>query len=413
MSDKTDSVEPITEHITSFMVDGSEFSLACHKNLESIQAMQSDWQSLSSVCIDPLTYFQTYEWCISYCQIFANDFNDKDCPVPSVYVVRKNGKAILIWPLMSLRTRVGASLLNTFAEPLGQYGNFLFDPSSMNLEIGRKTWDEIKRHTDVDAISLNHFPAGSLIEQILASDGYREDSDLSSSVLDLQLISSWDKYERSLSRSQRKERTRRKRKLNDIGELSFETYTAGTSQYQDMVKTALKMKCRWLEETGRGAGLLADNRTSDFLVGLKAENCNDDFTLSGPFAHALLLDGAPLAVELGFVRKKHYYSFLGAIDWEWRSYGPGKVQIEMAQRWAHENGLASFDFLHDPSDYKSSWSNQSFSVESRNVPLTWRGKLYCILWKTLIRPRMKAFYGSISTQNRSALRKLATGKLGK
>ena len=39
------------------------------------------------------------------------------------------------------------------------------------------------------------------------------------------------------------------------------------------------------------------------------------------------LDGKAIAIEIGFIFKHHYYSYMGAFDLAWRDYSPGKVQM--------------------------------------------------------------------------------------
>ncbi len=166
------------------------------------------------------------------------------------------------------------------------------------------------------------------------------------------------------------------------------------------------MKQTWLRETGRSSGILADSDTGKFLMGLTGSDCGPRGCPHGALIHVLSVDGYPVAIEIGMVMGCHYYSYLGAFDWAWKDYSPGKIQIEMAQKWAKSVGLEKFDFLGDPSDYKEQWTNSIHRLHSRSTPITALGLIYCAIWKSHLRPKLKNAYKNMDSDKRKLLSKM-------
>lgn len=391
------------EQLADLLVDGEAFKLECYQNVGAIEALEQEWLSLEEACKEDFTYFQSFSWCYEYFKQFADDITDKHCPIPQVFVLRKDEKPIMIWPLMRIQSRTGLKILTTATEPLGQYSNLIFDSEHFNKKIGQTVFKEIIENANADSISLNHFPKDCLIDEILDNQGIKENSNFESSILDLSQYETWDAYTQTLSKGQRKNRRRNKNKLSAKGEVSYKVFAAETQEYKTLTALALKMKKQWLLETGRKPGILAEEPTRMMLLNLKQVKAADE---ACPVVHALYLDEHPIAIELGIIQGNRYYSYLGAIDWAHKDLGPGTLQLAMAQEWAMEKNIRYFDLMHDPSEYKSSWTNKTHKVLSRNIPITMKGYIYSQLWKTYIRPKLKTMYHFAGTKNRERLNKL-------
>ncbi len=389
--------------IANLTVEGDSFELVCYETVTAIKSLKENWQFLENSCLEDFTYFQSYNWCIEYYRQFADDLSNKHCPIPQVFVLTKDQKPIMIWPLMRIQSRTTLKILTTATEPLGQYCNLIFDSSLFTIQIGQSVLGLILEHSKSDSVSFNNYPANCMIDKILANKGIKENSELESSILDMEQYNSWENYTQSLSKGQRKERRRNKNKLEAKGKLSYQIHNSGTDEYKKLISLALEMKTQWLLETGRKPGILADECTKAMFVNL--QSCEKE--KSRAIVQALYLDENPIAIEFGMIKDQTYYSYLGAIDWAFKDFGPGKVQMAMAQEWCMENGIKNFDLMHDPSEYKSSWSNHTHKVISRNIPITKKGYIYSKLWKTHIRPRLKKIYHFAGSQNRERLNKAA------
>lgn len=392
-----------TRHVAQIRDGKKSFALECYQTIESIEKLKETWQAFEKISDMRFAYFQTYDWCIEYYKQFSSDMNNKHCPVPQVFVLWHQEKPVMLWPLMRIQSRTTLKLLTTATDPLSQYANLLFDGQHFNVDIGKQVFEKLLECCESDCVSLNHYLENSMIDQIVDNKGIKEQSNFESSILNNMHYKSWEAYSSTLSKSQRRDRKRRLNKLSAIGNITYEIHHAQTDEYKKLIAWSLSRKVQWLESTGRKAGILGQDETRNMLQSLNPFSDNTTEIKQGGCVHALKLDGTVIATEIGFLNTSHYYSYLGAIDPNWQELGPGKVQMEMAQKWALENGINCFDLLHDPSEYKSSWANETQTVISRNIPTTQKGYLYAMLWKTHIRPKLKSIYHFSGVKTRAKL----------
>jgi len=74
---------------------------------------------------------------------------------------------------------------------------------------------------------------------------------------------------------------------------------------------------------------------------------------------------------------------------------------------AKSAGLEKFDFLGDPSGYKEHWTGCTHQLHSRSMPVTALGLVYCAVWKSRLRPRLKDAYKNMDADRRRLLSKMA------
>lgn len=398
---------PIVE-IASICADGCDYQLIQLVSIEQILSIKPQWRALEQATSDRFDYFQSFDWCYQWCLTkFGQDRKFRDAEL-SIYALRCDDTIVMIWPMMVVKTRIGAKILTMLTDPLEQYANVLFDKKQVSAAVGRETWKVIRQHAEVDAITFNHYPNGSFLDEVLSKDGFVERDFSEASILDLTAFESWDDHHASLSRNQRKQRNRRRSNLRKLGEVTYEVHFGGCKTYAESVKIALEMKQVWLAKTGRKPGILAEPDTETFLVGLTGTEVGPLGCPDGAFVQTLCVNRNPVALEIGMVKGRHYYSYLGAFDWALRDYSPGKVQIEAAQEWANSVGLEMFDFLGDSSDYKKQWAGASQTLLSRSMPVTALGLPYCAIWKSRLRPQLKHAYKNLNPDNRKVISKAMT-----
>lgn len=394
--------------IASFIRKDGAYRLDCLTKLDGIADAEDDWRSLERASGESFIYFQSFDWCYRWCvQSMDRDISARS-PQPSIFTLRRDGELVMIWPMMLVRSRIGLRILTFLTEPLSQYANVIVNRELISEKFGREIWRLIRKKSKVDAILVSQYPKGSFLDLILGGDGIKEKSSREASILDLTTFETWEEHHALLSRSVRKQRNKRRNKLAREGEVGYAVHPGGSQQYKDLVKLALEMKRVWLVQTGRRSSTLANKCTIKFLSSLTGSQSGSKDRPQGAVAHALMVNDRPVAIELGMILGGHYYSYLGAFSWNWRDYSPGKIQIEAAQKWAKEAGLEKFDFLGDPSAYKSNWTDVSRQLVSRSVPTTALGLLYCVIWKTYLKPTLKAVYGGMGSEKRKLLLRLCS-----
>lgn len=390
--------------------NGRMLELECRESLTELQGLKDEWQALESRCPEPFTYFQSYDWCVSWCRAFLAEEGAGGAR-PKVYVLWEGAECRMIWPLMTRRVGASLTVLVPLTAPMNQYASLLYDPSGFDLALGRAVFGAIRSRGGRDAICLDHVPQSALLAGIIEGQGHAPGVAQQSSILDLSDIDDWESHHRALPKKQRLQRNSRRNRLEKLGRLDYCILTPESEAYADHVDRCLAMKQDWLKGTGRLGRDVFDPRFAALLRGLGQAAGEDEGRV---YLHALTLDEAPIAMELGIRFRQDYYCFMGAIDLTYQKYSPGKVQMESAQRWAIETGIRRFDFLNDPSTYKSSWTNTTQPLAAAYIPFTRLGRLYCRHWMAGLRPRLRAFYDRIGPETRArifpvfgALRRLA------
>lgn len=399
---KTDNSYNIAQDTPAmnFLVEGNQYILDCISDIDAIGDLGPEWKSLERNHCEPYSYFQSYDWCYQWCKIYGQQIDGNSAQDIKIYVLRRNGELIMVWPMMIAKSRAGIRNLTFLTEPHGQYGNVILNRRLFSTDVGKRVWNHIRTQTKADAITLDQYPKSSMLCGIVDGQGYVENSRKYSSVLSLTAFETWDDYRASLPRKLRKQRNQRHNKLAKQGNVDYEVHYGGSEKYRELVDLALRWKVEWLSATGRRATVLSMDTTKTFLSNL---NGNQDTIPNGVVLGALTLDGKPIGIEIGMCLAGHYYSFLGAFDWQHRKLSPGKMQIEFAQKWAKEAGLEKFDFLGDPADYKSTWTDSKTELESQSFPITVRGYFYCVVWKAYLRPLARATFNKMNANNRAKL----------
>lgn len=380
--------------------NGRRLELECLETLDELVALKEEWQALERRTPEPFTYFQSFDWCISWCRAFLDGEAAAD-QRPSVYVLWDGGECLMIWPLMTRRVAGTVRAVVPLSAPMNQYAALVYDPARFDLTLGKRVFDGICGRGEGDAICLDHVPQTALLARIIGGRGVSPLTEQQSSILDLTDIADWESHHRALPKKQRLQRNSRRNRLEKLGRLDYRVLTQADAEYADHVTRCIAMKQDWLKGTGRLGRDLFDPRFAAFLRGLGQGTGPDEGCV---YLHALTLDGVPIAMELGMRFRQDYYCFLGAIDLAYQQYSPGKVQMESAQRWAIESGIHRFDFLNDPSAYKSSWTNANEPLTALYVPLTALGQVYCRQWMAGLRPRLRALYHGLGPAWRGRFR---------
>ncbi|MDA4847470.1 GNAT family N-acetyltransferase [Hoeflea poritis] len=388
--------------VAGYELDGDRYTLECLKTRAELDAFEGAWRQLERRCCELFIAFQTADWCLTW--IRSNLHNTAKKPVePHVFVLRKNGEAVLVWPTMKVRSRIGMRLLVSLTSPLSQYSNVIVDRASVPTKLTARALRDAIRFSKVDAAALDAIPDGSMLQSLTKKHGIPEIFHQESSILDLGKEEDMKSYLDALPKKTRRQRNQRRNKLTRMGKLDYRVHPGGSAEYKFLIGRALEMKNEWLQQTGRNAQTLSAPSTLRFLGQLSGDTNAPGQCAEGAVAHGLYLDDKPIAIEIGLCQGRHYYVYLGAFDWSYRKYSPGKVQMEYSQNWAHEAGVKIYDFLGEPADYKAHWTNSACRIQSSHVPVTLLGLAYCATWKSVLRPAMKSAFARLDPRYRRML----------
>ena len=222
-------------------------------DFEELSQFEAAWRALEARDTNKFTYFQTFDWCARWFDIFGNRDPVSEGPHLRVFTAHDRGKTVLIWPMMLEKRTMGLNTLVTLSEPHAQLTNVLADPDiDVNAAV-YACWSHMCRLPHVDVIELPNIPATSSLGKVLLGEEEIASADNACSIMDMSAHESWEAYQSTLSRSTRRGRRRRRKSLTGEGKLEFKVHMAGTDDYRRLVATSLAFKNVWLNETGKAS----------------------------------------------------------------------------------------------------------------------------------------------------------------
>jgi CelD/BcsL family acetyltransferase involved in cellulose biosynthesis len=270
-------------------------------------------------------------------------------------------------------------------DPLFEYGDVIVRRDCDAARLFADTVAHIARRDAIDAVHLRKVRDDAAVSGYLACHGVELPNATRAPFVDLTAPETDAGGPVGAGARTAKNNRRKRRRLAELGKLSFEVSPAGARARQ-VGCLALDLKRQWLAERGLISRTLADAACVAAIV----EAIGDPEI--GARVSALSLDERPIAVEVGFVRKGTYYSYLAAIDPEFARFSPGSLQLADTIAWCRANGIECVDLLGPDDGHKRSWSTGSTGLTDWAVPLTLRGKVHTRLMLGVIEPAIKDAY---------------------
>jgi len=360
----------------------------CLRSLAEIEKFGPDWQELERVRAAHVDWFQTSEWCLNWLRHHCDDEIS-----PRVLVLREKGKLVAVLPMMVKLDRFGLRILRMLGDPHTQYAGVLCRNETLGADHLKALRAALVSMDKADVAVITLVPAGSLLTQLLPEASEIGSLRNTASVLDLGKFRTSAEYAASLNKARRRSRSRRKKLIAEMGQVGFRILRPQHADYPRMIERSMALKQAWLTRTGRVSVGLSKPNHRNFLASID----------SSGLLFELSVAGEPIALELGFLRNRHFYSYLGSFDWKWRELSPGKALMDQIVDWLIDNGAVAYDFLAHPSAYKDSWSDTSIPLQSHVVEITKRGSIYARCWINSTRPALKRAMAAIPDDYRAGL----------
>jgi CelD/BcsL family acetyltransferase involved in cellulose biosynthesis len=369
--------------------------------LAQVEAFAEPWQELEAAASGHLDWFQTYDWCAKWMRHHgARRYR------PHVLALWEARRLVALWPLMVERKRLGFRILKTLGDPHTQYSSLLTRDGWLAPQQADALRAAALSARVADAAVIRSVPDSSPLAAVISEKMKSSSLRSEASILDLSAYATPDDYAASLGKSQRRNRAKRRNAVLRSGDTRFLVLRPQDPDFQQLLHTCLAFKQDWLHQTGRvGAGLVRSGH-GDFLGSLEKRPTGTD----GPYLFALAVSGAPIAIESGFLRNGHFYSYIGGFDWAKRDLSPGKVLMEMIVGWLIGFGAKAYDLLANRSAYKESWSNRTVALDTYLADFTLIGGMYSGIWVPSARPALKKAYEALPVELRSRLRCLFQAK---
>ncbi len=376
----------------------AHLSIDVIRNLDGLYKVRKEWIALENRTRDPLTYFQSFDWSEKWCRIFAPEALMRGGSI-HIVLIRNRGTLAAVMPL-AIENRKGIALVLRFlGEPMIQYAKVLMDNTLLTKVELRLCLERVTRNAKCDAVYLDHLVHGSPLHECLAPGECYQSSQHYASAISIGKYKSGEEYRASLSRQSRKSRNRKRRKLEEMGQLAFHAVDGHDPSFSKLCEIALRQKRLWLEQAGLPVSRLEDDR----MLGMLGELGVDTGKHSGAVAFSLSLDNEPIALEIGFWRHDHYYSYLGSYDLEMAEYSPGKLLMEDAIGWSIENGFNCYDLMGNPTPYKEALADMRIPLVAFAHGNTLLGDIYARLWRPRVKPSIKQTLASLPVSLRQTV----------
>lgn len=365
--------------------------------LSAIEDLAPHWQVLEQACPERFGYFQSFDWCRAWARGFLS--GPDALGEMRLLALWREGRIALLWPAMVSSAPMGVRVLSALGEPHTQYNSVLYDPALVNVGTAHQFRAELQSAAGFDLVNLASVPAGSWLDRTIADFSTAAPGSNETAFFDLASIDDLEQYNASLSGTLRRKRKERRRRMARAGNIGFQVFWPHQAEFARLISDCVVWKRRWLSETGRYSQGFSIEGYERFLSQLTG-NCG---SRSGAVLFVLDIDGAPAAAELGFIHRNDFYAYIGGFDWDYRQLSPGKVLMEMVIEWLHAAGVARYDLLGNPAEYKSTWSNTTVALTGYVLPVSLRGRIYAYGWLNHMRPGLKKVYDAIPPSVRRAV----------
>jgi CelD/BcsL family acetyltransferase involved in cellulose biosynthesis len=166
----------------------------------------------------------------------------------------------------------------------------------------------------------------------------------------LALPASYDSLEARLSSKFKANLRRRRRRLEERGDIRVERVTGGGALAGRLEEHFALERSGWKGRAGTAAA--QSRRTRGFYTGLAHGAARGDY-LSLFF---LSVAGRAIASQYGLTRRGVYSLLMTCYDEAWSEYSPGNLLMEAVMKRCVAGGLSEFDFLGCDLGWKLDWS---------------------------------------------------------
>jgi CelD/BcsL family acetyltransferase involved in cellulose biosynthesis len=259
--------------------------------------------------------------------------------------VRSDGQLLGVLPLLARRRRGLWAAANDHTPQFGAL--------AAGDAVARRLADAlVERSCSVHLPCLDpHSPFAVALVDAAAGAGRRVVTASSARQPYVDLDGSWSDFELSLPRDVRRESARLRRRLGEVGRVSFD-YEDGADRLPELLAEGFAIEgSGWKSE--RGTAIASCRATESFYRGL-AEWAAERGWLRLAF---LRVDGRPAAFDLCIEENGVIYVLKGGFDPAFRKYGPGVLLIRETLMHAFERGAVRYEFLGGEAPYKLAWTS--------------------------------------------------------
>lgn len=361
-------------------------------------ALEDEWNALFDRAGRPAQVFQSYNWNWHWANHYISGApGGIEGLKLSIVTGRRNGRLIMIWPLVAERKR-GITQLFWMGEPVSQYGDVIIDDVPDALAVMRAGWDFLASHAKGDVVRLRRVRTDAAVAPLMEQIGARIADRQKAPYIDLASAPTFSKYEERYSSHARKNRRRLRRRLEERGPVVCERHYGGPEARALAIK-ALELKAEWLRHRGLISHAISDARMSRFF----ADAAGGEEKTTNCIVSVLKSNGEPAALEVAFTCKGRLAMHVIVYDLRFEKSSVGVLLMEKCLADGYKDGLGVYDMLAPGDNYKLDWADGSADVYDWVKPLSLAGFTYARLYLGLIRVHAKTVLKSIPLSVRKVI----------
>jgi CelD/BcsL family acetyltransferase involved in cellulose biosynthesis len=339
------------------VVDESEFT-----------ALEGAWDELYRKATER-NYSQSFAWCLHGWEKVAKPRGRKlFCLVGT-----EQDRLVLVWPFVICR-----KYLWSLARPLGpettEYSNVLVEDgpdADTRIDLA---WQALRRMRQYDVLWLPYVRDDARLHRVMAANGgFSSAEQFTTSTVDWNAAESWETYYQRLSKKQRLDVDRRRRRLMEAGNVTF-VPISDVGEQSNVIYWILDQKRRWLLRTSRQNDWLDTAEYRDFLVAVAAKAQQAD----GVTVSVLKLDERIIAASIQRMSGSRVEIFLPAFDPSYRNFAPNLILYEHLFKWCFDQRL-EVDFRIGDEPYKEYWGIRKSKATSYEHAVSPRGAGFVVL----------------------------------
>ena len=313
-------------------------------------SLQTSWRELEKLAGNN-NPFLTFEWLDAWWRHFGE--HKQLC----VLIAEEEGAVVGIAPLMLVR-EFGFTKLQFLGRPFSDYSDFLAVPNREDIVLRILGYcDQILRW---DQVELEGVPE---ISPNLASFRSHWAERRGITRLNVTLVApfvplstSWDDFRASLRPKVLKDTSRRMRRLQDRGPVTFELCEDLDSALAMLDHLAVQKSARY--ETTGARGIFREFGMLEFLK----DATRGLWNRGAVHITSLVQGGNPLAIHFGFQCGETFMHYMPSFDDRYAKYSVGRLLNFQLLEMCFRNGIKEFDFLPGDEAYKHQWSRRSRSM---------------------------------------------------
>ncbi|AGK57685.1 protein involved in cellulose biosynthesis (CelD)-like protein [Hyphomicrobium denitrificans 1NES1] len=364
----------------------------------AFDALEPEWNALFERAARSIHVFQSFNVCWHWANHFLAQESGKSAPRLAILTGRRNGRLIMIWPLVSERMH-GVTQTYWMGEPLSQYGDALIDTDFDAVETLRAGLEFLRKNLSSDVLRLRRVRADANIAPLMAEIGAQVADEQIAPYMDLASAKDFATFEERFSAKMRRNRRRLIKRLEEKGLVEFLRLRGGT-EAGELAAKAIAVKSLWLKDRGLVSSALNDKRTVRLFQDL-AEGRDKKV----PCVVSILKTcGQAAAFEISFTCKGRLVVHVMAFELAHEKAGVGVLLLEQNLKAGYEEKLAVYDMMAPGDAYKLDWCDESEPVVDWVKPLSAKGYLYARVYLGFLRTRLKSTLKSMPKPLRRLMR---------